>query len=133
MNKSFFWILAVVFALLQTSRAGDAFRISIIKGDAEPKLDKNQIEQFTKAGVASPDELPIIVCPQGKPDKDKPDPASTFQVVIENTQGIATAITMLGSDWYDCLSFKLVDDNGNSYSIQRWKDGGWFANAPGTR
>jgi hypothetical protein len=132
MNRSFLWTLVVILALLQTSRADDAFRISIINGDDEPKLSKDQIEQFTHTGVASPDRLPIVVCPLGAHNKAQTDPSSTFQVIVENTQASETEVTMATSAWYDCLSFKLVDDNGNSYSIR--KTGlAWTANPQVTR
>src|SRR5580698_9623221 len=100
MKASLLILAAVIVAALQTSYAGDDFRVTIIKGDGEPKLTAEQIDQFKKAGIASPDDLPIIVCPSNANPKSGDNPAGTFQVVIENLRDNALSVTMMDSDWY---------------------------------
>lgn len=104
-------------ALLQTSLAEDAYRISIIKGDHEPKLSKEQIAQLSQTGISSLDQLSIVFCAADA--KTKSDPSNAFQVVIENTRKKEATIRMTQSDWYACVTFYLVDDAKKSYSISR--------------
>lgn len=136
-------LAAVIVAALQASYAGDDFRVTIVKGDGELKLTAEQIDQFKKAGIASPDDLPIIVCPSNAKPKlvGEGHPADTFQIVIENLHDNALSITMLDSDWYDAITFKLVDDKGTAYTIRHsgisdWQKNGnqtWTWDAHGTR
>jgi hypothetical protein len=120
--------LAVALASLPTCRAEDALRLSILKVDSEESLSQEEIKELSKSGpLASLDQLPIAFY------TEKAIPLETlywlysFQVVIENTGAKPVWISMLTSDWWDCITLRLVDASGKTYSIRR-TGRAWAAN-----
>jgi len=127
-DKSLLLALAIALASLHTSRAEDALRLSILKGDHEDSLSQEEIKQLSSSSpLVFLDQLPIAFCTEKAIPYDQLYRSYSFQVVIENTEAKPVWITMLASNWWDSLTFTLVDAAGKSYSIPRLGQA-WSAN-----
>jgi hypothetical protein len=130
--KKLSWLTCVTaLCVLNAAQAQNTFRVTVVKGEGEPKLTPEQAAKIRQAGIAFPDRLPILVVPANGKIQGKADPSNTFQVVVENVGDSAASITMFHSYWEGCLDLRLSGAAEAAFFFSQ--AGGYVENTPETR